>query len=345
MKTLTNWIKIQIKNLSYFKKRILLNKAYNEYQRRGETSKEGYMTLVRTFCKTNGILTEEKHQQLVRSNPPKKLNHNLQGAIGELNETEFMQINTNLIKNGYVVFSNRIPVELVEKIRSFALHCPTRMAPKYEEPICFDPNHIQSEIYRFDQQDLANNTDIQELIMDPTFINIARKYLECEPIFDFPAMWWSTPFLKNASEEAAQLFHFDLDRLKWLKIFIYLTDVTLENGPHQFIRGSHTPGSKPSALLKRGYARIQDEDIFKYHNKNDLRIVTGDAGTVFAEDTKCWHKGTPLILGNRLVLELQYTSSLFGANYPTLLMHNYSEKFKAFCLGNSTYASKFIFNN
>ena len=189
-----------------------------------------------------------------------------------------------------------------------------------------------------------NDSDIQEQIMDPVLINIARKYLECEPIFDFPAMWWSTSFLKEASGEAAQIYHFDLDRLKWLKIFIYLTDVDETTGPHRLIKGSHLPGAKPMTLLKRGYARIPDEDLAKYHKQEDFVVIHGEAGSVFAEDTKCWHKGTPLKKGHRLVLEFEYTSSMFGSNYPKFEMRNTSEKFKQFCKNNPIYASNIKFN-
>jgi hypothetical protein len=115
------------------------------------------------------------------------------------------------------------------------------------------------------------------------------------------------------------------------------------NGPHRLIRGSHLADAKPMQLLKRGYARIPDEDIFKYHKKEDQVVIKGKAGSVFAEDTKCWHKGTPLKEGHRLVLEFEYTSSMFGTNYPKFEMKNASEKFKQFCKQNPVYAANFRF--
>ena len=322
----------------------MFNEAYDTFLKTGVTPTEGYMAFVNMYCKTNGKFTEAKHQEIIKENPPIIQYENLSGAIGELNSADFKTVNSKLNKDGYADFTAKISPELVEKIKAFAFQSPARIAPRYDQPVVFNPENIQSEIYRFEQQDLVNNKDIQELIMDPVFINFARQYLQCEPIFDFPAMWWSTPFLKTASEEAAQLFHFDLDRLKWLKIFIYLTEVTHENGPHQLVKGSHIPGAKPKELLKRGYARISDEDIFNHHKKEDLLIVVGDAGSVFAEDTRCWHKGTPLQSGYRLVLEFEYTSSMFGANYPKFVMKNYSDKFREFCLNNPIYSKNFIFN-
>ena len=49
---------------------------------------------------------------------------------------------------------------------------------------------------------------------------------------------------KKADSEAAQMFHFDLDRIKWLKFFIYLTDVKINSGPHVYVSGTHKPFSK-----------------------------------------------------------------------------------------------------
>lgn len=108
---------------------------------------------------------------------------------------------------------------------------------------------------------------------------------------------------------------------------------------HRFIRGSHIPGNKPKDILKRGYARIPDEDLASHYKAEDFTVYHGEAGAIFGGDTKCWHKGTPLKKGHRLVFELEYTNSLFGTNYPKLEIRNASEAFKKFCNENSYYTS------
>ena len=124
-------------------------------------------------------------------------------------------------------------------------------------------------------------------------------------------MFWSTTYSKKPSKDAAQWFHFDLDRVSWLKVFIYLTDVGIENGPHCYIEGSHKVGSKPYELLKRGYVRISDKEISHFYGKSKIKLMTGKKGDIFIGNTKAWHKGTNLKQGNRLVLQLQYTNSFF----------------------------------
>ena len=347
MKTLLYRFKQKLK--SKLKKPINYRKnfeeGYAEFEKTGHTTDEAYIAMLNLYCSTNGKFNEDFHQKIITTNPPKKVAQNIDGVIGNTSAKEFTNINSILTKDGYINFKERLNKQLISELYQFALKTETLTAPLYDKKVIFDPQKPISEIYRFQQHDLVNNNIIQQLIMDPTFINIARNYLGCEPIFDFPAMWWSTSFLKEASAEAAQLYHFDLDRIKWLKIFIYLNDVTLDNGPHRFIKGSHLVGAKPNDLLKRGYARIPDADLTKHYPPESFVVVTGEAGSIFAEDTKCWHKGTPLIGGNRLVLEFEYTSSMFGANYPKFEIENASSEFKEFCNNNKVYATNFKFKN
>ena len=58
-----------------------------------------------------------------------------------------------------------------------------------------------------------------------------------------------------------QLYHFDLDEIKMVKI-LYLSDVEINDGPHCYIKGSHKLFSKPYSLMKK--------DIKEYQMKNYL---------------------------------------------------------------------------
>ena len=78
--------------------------------------------------------------------------------------------------------------------------------------------------------------------------------------------------------------------------------------------------------------------------KEDFIEVSAPAGTIFAGDTKCWQKGMHVVKGHRLILEFEYTSSLFGANYPRLEVFVKNEKFQSFCESNKVFASNIHFN-
>jgi hypothetical protein len=327
------------------KKRInkqIEKKGYQIFLETGKTPEESYKSMIKLYCATDGISNEEFNKKIIKDNPPLTVPEDIEGIIGKYSANDFKKVNKELNQKGYTHFEQKLSREICEKLYNFALKAPSKIPPTYKEKIIYNPENPLAEIYRFDMIDLMNNEDIQKLIIDPVLLNIARNYLGCEPIFDFPAMWWSTSFQKEASSEAAQLYHFDMDRIKWLKIFFYINDVTLENGPHCYIQGTHLPNTKPNEILKRGYERIQDSELHPYYKPDDIKIVCGQAGSIFAGDTKCWHKGTNLKKGHRLVLEFEYTSSLFGINIPKLESDNYSKEFKDFCVSNAKFASNIV---
>jgi hypothetical protein len=327
---------------NYFQKKAFFN-GVEQFNNTGKTPEMACHALISLYCSTNGKFNEDFQKKIEVDNPPIKAADKLEGATGTIDQSAFKAINNELNENGYAKFDNKIPAPVCDKLYNYALKAQAKIPPKYDSKIIYDPLNPVAEIYRFDMNDLVNNEDVQALMMDPVLINIARNYLQSEPIFDFPAMWWSTAFSKEASSEAAQLYHFDMDRVKWLKVFIYLNDVTMDNGPHSYIRGSHKVGAKPAQILKRGYVRIEDKELAPFYKKEDFITLTGDRGEIFAGDTKCWHKGNPLKKGDRLVLEFQYTSSLVGTNYPHLTVNNYADKFREFCDNHPTYASKISF--
>ena len=133
---------------------------------------------------------------------------------------------------------------------------------------------------------------------------------------------------KKADSEAAQMFHFDLDRIKWLKFFIYLTDVNINSGPHVYVSGTHKPFSKPYKFMLRGYKRILDEEINNSYEQSRINTICGDKGTIIIGDTSCYHKGLPPLNGNRLIFEFELSNSSFGGvDYEKNL---FSKKMKIF---------------
>ena len=317
-------------------------RGYEQFKQSGITPEDAYQALVSLYCYTNGKISEQFNNQIVQINPKSLVSENIEGLLGSCNSKDFNKINTTLNENGYVRFDAKLSSEICTKLYDYALKTPS-IVKGIKEKVLYDQSNPISEIYRLDINDQINNQEIQALIMDETLINVARNYLGCEPIFDFPAMWWSTSINKEASSEAAQLYHFDMDRVKWLKIFFYLVDVNIDNGPHSYIRGSHKVDTKPKSILKKGYVRIDDAELAQFYDSEDFITLTGLKGEIFAGDTKCWHKGNPLKKGHRLVLELEYTSSLFGANYPKFMVSQYSPAFENFCVNNPIYSSKIFF--
>jgi hypothetical protein len=70
---------------------------------------------------------------------------------------------------------------------------------------------------------------------------------------------------------------------------------------------------KPAALCRD--ERISDAEIARHYRAQDIVEIDGQAGTVFAADTRGFHKGTFPKSGDRLVIQIEYANSLFGAPF------------------------------
>jgi phytanoyl-CoA dioxygenase PhyH len=187
--------------------------------------------------------------------------------------------------------------------------------------------------YDFSEQQLVNNPLIQRLMADRSFIAVAQNYLQAQPIVDVVAMWWNVAS-PRPDKGAAQYWHFDMDRIKWLKFFVYLTDVGPENGPHSFVAGSHRSGGISGSLLQKGYSRLIDEEVGSSYPPDKFIEFTAPRGTVIAEDTRGLHKGKHVTKDDRLIFQLQFSNSLFGGDYPKCTIRNPSSPLLAEMMSN-----------
>jgi len=127
------------------------------------------------------------------------------------------------------------------------------------------------------------------LWVDKYFVHVASEFLNTIPVLDFivgmNTISGYTDFDKLNGD--AMLFHFDKDRLRWLKCFIYLDDVTDENGPHVYVSGSHK--NRAGSLLRD--ERFTDSDIESYYGEAAIKKITGVSGTIFLPILAVFIKG------------------------------------------------------
>jgi hypothetical protein len=317
-------LKSCLKSLKALINIISLIKGAFVYKRTGVTTEKAYLSLINLYCLTNGYSNAFLSWLLKLQQQPYIFPH-ANGVLGDLDSAEIRRVVQEIKKDGYYVFDRLLSEGVCDKLISLALtkECNLRgsLDADIKMSICDRTNPI-AVTYWLQEKDLIANPDIQALMADLSIFVIAQAYLETQPILDIVTMWWSTALSKTACTESAQLFHFDMDRIKWLKFFIYLTDVTSDNGPHCYIAGSHQIGGKPKELLNLGYARISDEEMIKFYPKEKFVEVTAPKGTIIAGDTLCFHKGKPLKQGDRLVLELEFTNSLFGGSHQKVELKN-----------------------
>jgi len=181
-------------------------------------------------------------------------------------------------------------------------------------------------IFRYHTDDLVNCEEIQDLMVNNEILEIAQEYLNGLPKLDLVESWWTFPS-EQVDMHNAQMWHFDIDRTRWLKIFIFLDDCFENNGPHSFIKKTHN--KIPFNIRKKGYVRINDEDINNNINITDIKKVTAKKGSILFEDTMGLHRGENVKEKNRIVLQLQYSTCFFGNIEKKIAMpKNMSKKFE-----------------
>lgn len=96
------------------------------------------------------------------------------------------------------------------------------------------------------------------------------------------------------------------------KALVYLTDVSIDEGPFEFILGSHrTPAKLRDHVrydIPLASTRITDIAVGKLVEAEPERLitVTGPAGTLVLADTTAIHRGRPLNAGARMALTNYY---------------------------------------
>lgn len=157
--------------------------------------------------------------------------------------------------------------------------------------------------------------DIGSLVDDPMLQAIACEYLESVPTFVGANLWWTFPVnaLESDREQHAHLFHRDVDDFRFFKFFFYLTDVVPGDGAHVCVVGSHHRPPRVRFGDQWNIRRYTDEEIAENFPANDIREICDTAGTGFAENTLCVHKGRTPTQSPRLLLQLQYALFDYGA--------------------------------
>lgn len=313
-----------------------------------KTPAYSYQSMVKLFCRTRGRSNDLLSRAISIFRRPYHL-EDASGVLGNMSDAKSLQTVVSALRNrGYYVFERRLSVDACTRLLRYATSHPCNAVPMDGQESSalgkapYPREHPRAVRYEFAAEDLLANPDVQALLADMSFVAIAQSYLGAKPIVDVLSMWWHTGFSERPDSRAAQYFHFDMDRPKWLKFFIYLTDVEISSGPHVFVAGSHQSRRIPASILSKGYVRLTDKEVEKVFGKDDIVEFIGPRGTIIAEDTRGLHKGKHVENADRLILQIQFSNSLFGGTYPKVsfqqpLIPDLQNKMKKFRLLYSAY--------
>lgn len=240
------------------------------------------------------------------------------GLFGKYDQQLIDKATSNLDKYGYYIFDHKLDKNVCDKILEHAKKFKyfNKIANKTIDGINLQ-NPIATTHWIIDQTNIVNIPEIQDLITDPTILTICQNYLKSIPINSQTNLWYSVKYDKI--KDQTQKFHQDYDDVKFIKLFIYLSDVTKKNGPHTYIKSSRTNRITPKDY--KVSKRLEDNYVQKIY-KNDIVEFTGEQGTIIFEDTNGFHKGKAVDEGYRIILQLEFTTSLLWMNEKVLQTNN-----------------------
>ena len=149
---------------------------------------------------------------------------------------------------------------------------------------------------------------ISQIAADPVLWGIATDFLGAPPRLVGSSLWWTFPVdpTEEDRDQHAHLFHRDVDDFAFLKFFFYISDVEPADGAHVLVQGSHRRPPLKSPADRLRLRRYTDAEIGSIYPAEDILEITGPAGTGFAENTLCVHKGRTPTRHPRLLLQFEF---------------------------------------
>ena len=303
-------------------------------ERGRDTPRSAHVALINLFMASGGRANDLFSRAVAFIHPPYRL-PSASGVLGKLTRSDLKKIQRQLETDGYFVFENCLSPEFCERViqHSLAADCLLHgddREGREQVYMKYERGSLAATSYVLTRDDTTDIPEVQELMSDPSLIAVAQNYLKSKPIFSAVNLAWSVARNSGPDKQAAQEYHWDMERIRWLRFFIYLTDVGPDNGPHCFVKGSHRTGAIPQELLKLGYVRHSDETISQVYGADAVLEFTGRRGTIIAEDSRGFHKGKMLTKGDRLLLAFELSNTLFGTNKRHHIRKIRSAQFGAF---------------
>ncbi len=178
-----------------------------------------------------------------------------------------------------------------------------------------DTRPNETLLARHNLEDVIRCKPLVKITTNPALISAITKHMGCTPTISTIQVWHTFP---GEKEVAAEMFHRDRPCFKFAKLFMYLTDVDSDSGPHQFVQHSHSiesiqkfllpkhPGLDINSLFSDGRGAEVTKTLLNKMG-NDVITFTGPAGTSFIEYTYGLHRGTRPAKSKRTIFSVTYT--------------------------------------
>lgn len=275
--------------------------------------------------------------------------------LSQEDQSHLQQTSTSLDENGFVRLGTLMSPDEIAEVHSYfqdkLLSDPWRAELGLFER-CEDAPQ-KSHVLSYNDVDVLNAPHLSILANHPLIIGTMQEYLGTFPIIEKVTAWWS---LKGRQvPEEAQLFHGDYHGCRFAKLFVYLTDVDEQSGPHVYVPGTHRPDImqlyfehlkqrlplEAKAIAQQfnkeaqgNCGRLSDEIVEKVFGKEHFEVFMAEAGNAFLENTSGLHKGQMPKDADRLIFQVIYTAMPNYKDVPEVAsLSGYCEQLEDFFQG------------
>ncbi|MDO8523668.1 MAG: phytanoyl-CoA dioxygenase family protein [bacterium] len=158
-----------------------------------------------------------------------------------------------------------------------------------------------------------------QLALEPRVTSLTGAYVNYRPLFYFTS---ANRTLPSSVARGSQQWHMDPTSgdKRILKLFLYVTDVTPENGPFEYVKRTCRSAKNPVfALARSSYQGVypKETELDPSTVEKNLVSAQGPAGTVVFCDTSGIHRGGFGLAGGRVMATAAYTSrfSIQGSRF------------------------------
>ncbi len=182
--------------------------------------------------------------------------------------------------------------------------------------------------------DFCRHPDLIRFMVSRPVLDTATAYLGSVPMLSGAALWW-TP--ENDTALRSQLYHFDAEDERQVKLLLNVFETTPENGPFTVIPADLSESIRRRHSLR---ARIPDELVAAECGLENALELTGPPGSGgFVDTCRCLHFGSRQTRRDRLVLMVQFmrfecpTESTFDFAVPPDLLGSEPDPLQQLALG------------
>jgi hypothetical protein len=199
-----------------------------------------------------------------------------------------------LKENGYCLIENLFSEEEIDQLMSLIKDQPGYnyhiAANSYNREAKVFSDDLNWNVMSYEPSVFLKSELLLQKITKPEVLSLIQSYLGCFPtIYSINCVWY-----KFTEEEfKTQTTHRDFDDYKFVSLFVYLTDIDDNNGPHMYYPKTHN-----------------GED-----NTEEPVIIKGKKGTTFLADVYGLHNGVPLKEGKRCLLWCRFGLMVSNVHY------------------------------